>query len=74
VHVALHFKDGAAVIDVEDNGSGFASTEVMKSGEKALGLGLLGMRERAEFLAGSLTVRSSPGGGTRITAEIPVPK
>jgi signal transduction histidine kinase len=30
------------------------------------------MRERAELLGGELTIESAPGGGTQITAEIPL--
>jgi signal transduction histidine kinase len=35
-------------------------------------LGLAGMRERAELLGGSFTVRSAPGGGTTIRACWPL--
>lgn len=36
------------------------------------GSGLAGMRERAQLLGGSTEVASKPGGGTRITVEIPL--
>lgn len=36
------------------------------------GLGLLGMRERAELLGGRLSIESQPGQGTRVWVEIPV--
>ena len=38
-----------------------------------MGLGLLGIRERAGIAGGSLTVDSAPGRGTRIVLLIPVP-
>jgi signal transduction histidine kinase len=72
VRVAIHLEAGSAILAVEDNGSGFDINEVANSEEKERGLGLLGMRERAEFLGGSLTIRSRPGEGTLIEAEIPV--
>jgi len=34
-------------------------------------LGLVGMRERAELLGGTLTVESIPGKGTSIIVEVP---
>lgn len=53
---------------VEDDGIGFdVSTS---QGERHLGL--LGMRERAELLNGTLTIESSPNGGTSIFIEIPL--
>ena len=33
--------------------------------------GLLGMRERAEALGGTLTVESKPGAGTTVVVEVP---
>ncbi|MBI3988636.1 MAG: hypothetical protein HY347_03365, partial [candidate division NC10 bacterium] len=40
--------------------------------EGARGLGLLGMKERAALLEGTLTIHSEPGKGTRVTVEVPV--
>jgi signal transduction histidine kinase len=51
---------------VEDDGRGFAI-----EGDVADRFGLLGMRERARLLGGSLQIESAPGAGTRITAEVP---
>jgi two-component system sensor histidine kinase NreB len=52
-------------ITVRDDGQGFdvnANTE---------GFGLLGMRERAELMGGTLHVESAPGSGTTIVATLP---
>jgi signal transduction histidine kinase len=38
----------------------------------APGVGLIAMRERAEELGGSLAMSSAPGGGTRVTAWLPL--
>jgi signal transduction histidine kinase len=38
------------------------------------GSGLLGMQDRLAGLDGRLTVESPPGGGTVITASIPLPR
>ncbi len=54
---------------IEDEGTGFDAEAVMAKGRT---IGLVGMRERAGLLGGSLNVESSPGTGTRVTAEIPM--
>lgn len=53
---------------VEDDGVGFYVNT--NHGERHLGL--LGMRERAELLSGTLVVESSPEHGTSIYIEIPL--
>ncbi|GEM46098.1 sensor domain-containing protein [Deinococcus cellulosilyticus] len=53
-------------MDIQDNGKGFDLAEIAGGT-----LGLKSMRERAEFLAGSITVSSHPGQGTRIHLEFP---
>jgi two-component system NarL family sensor kinase len=52
---------------VEDNGKGFELSEV-QSGH----YGLVGMRERARLLGGSLTIASSPNVGVQIEAQLPL--
>jgi len=54
---------------VEDDGQGFASAEI-----SAYHHGLVGMRERARMLGGTLEIRSSPGAGTRIEVTVPLEK
>jgi signal transduction histidine kinase len=60
-NTALHIK-------IEDKGIGFKTTEV----SIGTSVGLQGMRERAILLGGNLTIESSPGVGTLITAELPL--
>lgn len=52
---------------VEDDGAG-----IDLAATAAAGFGLLGMRERAARLGGTLTVESHPGEGTRVQAHIPL--
>ena len=54
-------------IVIGDEGGGFDRTVSAEPG-----IGLAGMRERAELLGGQLTVRSAPGRGTRVSVEIPM--
>jgi len=59
-------EDQATVrITVHDDGRGFDTSS------KSNGLGLLGMKERAELLDGRLEIRSAPGHGTAVTATLP---
>ena len=69
--VSLDFTDAAARLVVADNGRGFSPEEVMGPTRQG-GLGLYGMRERAELLDGTLHVESVPGEGTRVTATVPI--
>jgi len=52
---------------VQDDGQGFDVSAVPADRH-----GIVGMRERAEVLGGSLEVHSSPGAGTRIEAAVPL--
>jgi PAS domain S-box-containing protein len=54
------------ILHVDDAGRGFDPAGRHPSS------GLVGMRERAGLLGGRLTVESTPGAGTRVTAELPV--
>lgn len=61
--------DGDAVsVRVGDDGTGFDPTAL-----PARRFGVVGMRERAEELGGTLDVRSTRGEGTLVTLRIPLP-
>jgi signal transduction histidine kinase len=64
--ITLGIEGGNYHLVVDDNGVGL---DTASPGE---GRGMLGMRERAELLGGSLEPTRSPLGGLRITATIPV--
>ncbi|MGZ4396617.1 MAG: sensor histidine kinase, partial [Gaiellaceae bacterium] len=64
VDVTVEQRDGHVVVEVADDGVGGA--------EPAAGSGLSGLADRVAALDGTLRVESPMGGGTRITAEIPV--
>jgi PAS domain S-box-containing protein len=53
-------------IEISDDGVGFEPNLVRE------GFGLVGMRERAALLGGTLRIESTRGSGTRVRAEIPL--
>jgi PAS domain S-box-containing protein len=57
---------------VEDNGRGFDVETLAEPPVRGRKLGLLGMRERAALLGGTLNVESTPGAGTSVFVRIPV--
>ena len=64
--VSLHEDDGTLVLIVRDEGRGFDPAV------QSDGYGFVDMRERLALIGGSLDVASAPGGGTTVTARVPV--
>jgi PAS domain S-box-containing protein len=58
----------AVMLEVRDNGQGFATA----APRKPHSLGLMGLRERAQLLKGTVSIDSRPGKGTRVQVRIPV--
>jgi PAS domain S-box-containing protein len=71
VDVLLERRDHQVVLIVEDDGVGFDPKKMAsQNGEK--GMGLIGMRERAMLVGGTLEIESKPKEGTTIFARVPV--
>jgi two-component system, NarL family, sensor histidine kinase UhpB len=68
VLVALQQVDGALRLVVRDDGRG------LPTGDGQAGVGIAGMSERALHVGGRLTVASSPGAGTEVRLDIPLPE
>lgn len=66
VTVRLSRENGSLSFSVDEDGVGFDPTAT------PAGAGLTNMRDRLEALGGSVDVRSSPGGGTRMRGHIPI--
>ncbi len=71
VRVAVQQNATSLQVEVRDDGRGF---QVNQKGMPArtTGLGLLGIRERAAIVGGSVEIDSAPGRGTRIMLRIPL--
>jgi signal transduction histidine kinase len=71
VRVSVRQFPEALTAEIEDDGAGF-QMDGQHRPIRSMGLGLLGMRERAGNAGGSLIVDSAPGHGTRIALRIPL--
>jgi signal transduction histidine kinase len=75
IDVRLYVRRGGAeaVLRVRDDGPGFAPQRITAPPRAdGGGMGLPGMRARADALGGTLAVRSSPGRGTTVEARLPL--
>lgn len=73
VSIAVEFGEKIVRLQIVDDGVGFEPDAVAGSVEGPRGLGLLGMKERAALLGGTLTIDAKAGEGTRVGVEIPIP-
>jgi signal transduction histidine kinase len=71
VNLSLRSADGVLRLNVEDDGVGFQVEEALAKRDS---FGLAGIRERVALLGGRIDIRSSPGKGTKIKIELPIPK
>jgi PAS domain S-box-containing protein len=71
VDMSLDFGADALTLVISDNGQGFdippRTSDLALSGK----LGIIGMRERARLVGGTLIVQSEKGTGTKVTLRIP---
>ena len=63
---------GRVRLEVKDWGRGFDVRAANGGNGPGERVGLSGMRERVALLGGELEIASRPGGGTRISAEVPL--
>ncbi len=72
VSVTLNCAENSVEICVEDNGAGFDAEGFLLQGNKNNCLGLFSIKQRIEYLGGSMTMDSHPSTGTRITLRVPL--
>ncbi|HKS27162.1 MAG TPA: CheR family methyltransferase [Pyrinomonadaceae bacterium] len=71
VDLLLERRDSHVVLIIEDNGRGFdpGGVEAVREGR---GMGLIGMRERAALVGGTVEIESAPDEGTTIFVRVPM--
>jgi PAS domain S-box-containing protein len=67
VTIALELGDGATTLTVTDDGKGIDAGQVAADSS----LGLVGMRERALTIGGTVTISGAPGRGTTVAVTAP---
>jgi signal transduction histidine kinase/ligand-binding sensor domain-containing protein len=72
LRIELRFDAKQVRLSVRDDGRGFDQERRAPASPTNGHFGLMGMRERAEQINGTLTVRSVPGEGTEIGVAVPV--
>jgi signal transduction histidine kinase len=73
VAVTLSYLEGEVMLDVRDNGRGFAVDALSRRAEAAdgSGFGLRSVRQRLKRVGGTLEIESAPGEGTALNASVP---
>jgi len=71
VGLSLDFGADALTLIINDNGQGFSVPERTSDLAQYGKLGIIGMRERARLVGGTLIVQSEKGAGTTVTLRIP---
>ena len=69
IAIRIWAEDGWVKASVEDDGIGFAVTS--SPTEHGRGMGILGMQERANLVAGRVRIGTEPGAGTRVEIKFP---
>ena len=72
VSLIVERQHGSVRAIIEDDGQGFELDDTTGMPDGVWGLGLLGIRERAELLGGNVTVETSVGAGTTLYVTIPL--
>jgi signal transduction histidine kinase len=67
VKASLHKHNGKLKFSVNDNGKGLSEEKLSDNRS----LGLIGMRERVNFIGGEITIKGKKGKGTTIDITVP---
>jgi PAS domain S-box-containing protein len=73
VCITFDFGQDGVSVDLKDDGIGFDLVELALAPDGERGLGLMGMRERAELLGGEVDISAAHGYGTHVHVHVPVP-
>ncbi len=69
--IRLSMRNEHLIVTVADEGAGFDVEAAMASSDNPSGLGLRGMRDRAELFGGRLRIRSTQDEGTVVELSVP---
>ncbi len=69
--ITLTYQPDEVRLDVGDDGRGFDTSAPVRGSASGTGIGLAAMRSRLAEVGGTLTVESTPGRGTAVSATVP---
>lgn len=69
-HLRLYWEDGQVALEITDEGNGVSASKLRQS----TGVGIAGMRERAETYGGTFSIESGSRRGTLIRVMLPLKK
>jgi PAS domain S-box-containing protein len=72
INILLEHRGGTLSLIIEDDGVGMSAPETGASHDLRHGFGLVGMRERALLIGGTLHIESEPGKGTSVFVRVPL--
>ncbi len=70
--ISLTRQENCAVLEINDDGSGFDVSQTSSQAITKQQWGLLGIIERADLVGGEVVIDSKPGRGTRLRIQIPL--
>src|SRR6266403_2187492 len=74
IDIQAHYHRARIELHVRDDGAGFDPEQPGGQQEPRVGLGLIGMRQRAQDAGGHVSIRSAPGSGTEVIALLALPE
>jgi signal transduction histidine kinase len=74
IEIRARYRPDQIELQVNDDGQGFDPDGAATQQEPRFGLGLVGMRQRAQDAGGHLSIESKPGVGTTVIAVLSVPQ
>ena len=72
IEITAAYRPGRIELTIRDDGTGFDPQAVSAENEPRVGLGIIGMRQRALDAGGQVTIQSTPGSGTLVTALLTI--
>lgn len=73
VTISLGLSENRVRVAIVDDGVGFNVPTEIRHEERTRYIGIAGMQERLTALGGKFKIRSTPGAGTVVEAEVPLP-
>ncbi|MFQ5880667.1 MAG: response regulator, partial [Dehalococcoidia bacterium] len=72
VRISLNKEDDQLVLEIRDWGAGFDVERVLAQSARGEHVGLLSMRERAQLVGATCSIKSAVGQGTTVTVRVPL--